>query len=128
MAEGCINAARIARERGKTDLASRLERLGSLWESVFDEDGYITKDSEYYEGSRYNYSFRPCDDMERRIALAGGRERFIEMLDRFFGYGADSVVQPTDPRTIIRNFKRLFVTIVPLHTRCKQQRQYQGDM
>ncbi len=98
MAEGCINAARIARERGKTDLASRLERLGSLWESVFDEDGYITKDSEYYEGSRYNYSFRPCDDMERRIALAGGRERFIEMLDRFFGYGADPVVQPTDPR------------------------------
>jgi putative alpha-1,2-mannosidase len=32
--------------------------------------------------------------MQGRIALSGGRERFLEQLDAFFGYGAEPVTQP----------------------------------
>ena len=50
-------------------------------------------DSTYYEGGRWNYSFRLLHDMEARIDLAGGEAAFIELLDQFFGYGADPVKQ-----------------------------------
>jgi putative alpha-1,2-mannosidase len=33
-------------------------------------------------------------DMAARIDMAGGDEAFLALLDRFFGYGADAVVQP----------------------------------
>ena len=55
-------------------------------------DGLLV-DSTYYEGGKWNYSFRLLHDMQTRIGLAGGEGRFIELLDRFFGYGADPVKQ-----------------------------------
>lgn len=34
--------------------------------------------------------------MEERIALAGGKERFVQMLDEFFGFGGESLKQITE--------------------------------
>lgn len=98
MAEACALAADIASETGDTETEKLLRPYAALWRSVFsDETGLLRGDSEYYEGTLYNYSFRQMADMDSRIALAGGKERFVKLLDDFFGYGAPDVVLPTDP-------------------------------
>ena len=38
-------------------------------------------DSAYYEGGKWNYSFRLLPDMDSRIQLAGGDDRFLDKLD-----------------------------------------------
>ena len=55
-------------------------------------DGLL-RDSTYYEGGKWNYSFRLLHDMRARIALAGGDGRVRRAAGRFFGYGADPVKQ-----------------------------------
>lgn len=98
MADGCALAAELARETGNTALAAELEEPASLWKSAFDEStGLLKEDSEYYEGTLYNYSFRQMVKMDERIALCGGNEKFVALLDKFFGYGAPDVVLNTDP-------------------------------
>ena len=98
MAEACTLAADIARETGDTDTEELLRPYGKLWERAYSrETGLLGADSSYYEGTLYNYSFRQMADMDARIALAGGKERFVKLLDDFFGYGAPPVVLPTDP-------------------------------
>ena len=61
--------------------------------NAFDPETGLLVDSTYYEGGRWNYSFRILHDMQARIELAGGDERFLALLDSFFGYGADPVKQ-----------------------------------
>ena len=56
-------------------------------------DTGLLVDSTFYEGGKWNYSFRLTHDMARRIELAGGEDRFVELLDRFFGFGAAPVKQ-----------------------------------
>lgn len=98
MADCCALAARLARKTGDTELAELFESYAGLWTLAYDEKtGLLTADSPYYEGTLYNYSFRQMVDMKSRIDLAGGKERFCGLLDRFFGYGAPDTVQPTDP-------------------------------
>lgn len=86
--------AQVARAMGDHRLADDLERRGRWWVNAFDPATGLLRDSEYYEGGKWNYSFRLVHDMAARIALAGGDDAFTSMLDRFFGYGADPVVQP----------------------------------
>lgn len=98
LAEGCALTADAAAACGDPALAARLRPLAAQWRTAFDPaTGLLRADSAYYEGSLWNYSFRPMVEMEERMALAGGRERFVTLLDRFFGYGAPDTVQPTDP-------------------------------
>lgn len=98
MADGCANAAAVARENGDTELSDLLEPLSKQWKSVYSrKTGLLKKNSKYYEGTHYNYSFRPMVHMDERIKLAGGNERFVALLDRFFGYGAEPVTLPTNP-------------------------------
>lgn len=98
MADGCALAAQIADEIGETEISEKLKPLSAQWIKCFDpETGLLNNDSSYYEGTLYNYSFRQMVDMERRIGIAGGKDRFVELLDRFFGYGAEDVINPTDP-------------------------------
>ncbi|MGN1102225.1 MAG: glycoside hydrolase domain-containing protein, partial [Huintestinicola sp.] len=98
MADGCALACEVAKEVGETEIYERLYPLSKQWESCFSEKtGLLKEDSAYYEGTLYNYSFRQMVDMERRIEIAGGRESFIKLLDKFFGYGTEDTVQPTDP-------------------------------
>ena len=83
----------VARYVGDTHLASQFERLAGQWVNAFNPDDGLLLDSTYYEGGKWNYSFRVLHDMQARIAYAGGEGRFIELLDQFFGYGADPVKQ-----------------------------------
>jgi putative alpha-1,2-mannosidase len=95
MADGCAYAARLAEKLGEAETARRLAPLGKLWKTAYDPDtGLLSGDSKYYEGTLYNYSFRPCAYMDERIELCGGPEKFVQMLDKFFGYGAKPVRQP----------------------------------
>lgn len=77
------------------DLKGRMEELARAWENAYSKDGFMSEDSPYYEGDRFNYSFRIQKNMEERIAMAGGKERFADMLDGFFGFGKESLKQLT---------------------------------
>jgi predicted alpha-1,2-mannosidase len=86
--------AQVARALNDEHLAEDLERRSRHWINAFDPVTGLLRDSEFYEGGKWNYSFRLLHDMAARIALGGGDEEFIENLDRFFGFGAAPVTQP----------------------------------
>jgi len=87
MAEGCRAAFEIALSQGRHEEAAKLHRLSLGWVNAFDEkNGLLKKESDYYEGNHWNYSFRPMREMDKRIELAGGAEQFEALLDRFFGF------------------------------------------
>ncbi|WP_344620580.1 GH92 family glycosyl hydrolase [Dactylosporangium salmoneum] len=86
--------AQVARALNDVHLADDLERRSRQWTNAFDPGTGLLRDSEFYEGGKWNYSFRLLHDMAGRIALGGGDDAFVANLDRFFGYGADPVVQP----------------------------------
>jgi predicted alpha-1,2-mannosidase len=94
LAFGYWCTAKVARQLGDAALAAQFDALAERWVNAFDGSSGLLKDSTYYEGSRHNYSFRLLHDMAGRIELSGGRERFLEQLDEFFGYGAEPVTQP----------------------------------
>lgn len=97
MADCCAYAARLAKELGETELYEDFLTHSKKWRNAYDENtGLLTTDSSYYEGTLYNYSFRPSPEIEDRIALFESKEAFVEALDSFFGYGKDSVEQPND--------------------------------
>ena len=83
--------AMVARQLGDHRLGEQLEALATRWVNAYDPATGLLIDSTFYEGGRWNYSFRLLPDMPARIRLAGGDERFVSLLDRFFGYGADPV-------------------------------------
>ncbi len=97
LAQAYACTARIARLVGDDALADRFDDLATRWVNAFDPETGLLIDSTFYEGGRWNYSFRLVHDMERRIALAGGDDAFMALLDRFFGYGADPVKQLGQP-------------------------------
>jgi putative alpha-1,2-mannosidase len=86
--------AQVARALNDRGLADDLEDRGRQWSNAFDPSTGLLRDSEFYEGGKWNYSFRLLHDMAARISLAGGDEAFIGMLDKFFGFGAAPVTQP----------------------------------
>ncbi|MBO3750600.1 glycoside hydrolase family 92 protein [Streptosporangiaceae bacterium NEAU-GS5] len=86
--------AQVARALNDPRLADDLEARGRQWTNAFDPSTGLLRDSEFYEGGKWNYSFRLLHDMAARVALAGGDTAFAGKLDGFFGYGADPVSQP----------------------------------
>ena len=84
----------VARHLGDHTLAGQFESLADGWRRAFDPADGLLVDSTFYEGGKWNYSFRLVHDMAARIDVAGGDDHFIGMLDRFFGFGADPVKQP----------------------------------
>ncbi|MFI5838641.1 glycoside hydrolase domain-containing protein [Catenuloplanes sp. NPDC051500] len=86
--------AKVARALNDRRLAEDLEERSRGWRNAFDPETGLLRDSEFYEGGKWNYSFRLLHDMRARIALAGGDEAFTRILDQFFGFGADPVTQP----------------------------------
>ena len=97
IASGYHCTARVARVVGDDALAGRFDALAELWRNAFDPVTGLLVDSTFYEGGKWNYSFRLVHDMRGRIELAGGPERFVELLDQFFGFGADPVKQLAEP-------------------------------
>jgi putative alpha-1,2-mannosidase len=88
----CTSA--VARHVGDDALLDEFAPLAAQWVNAFDPVSGLVRDSTYYEGGRWNYSFRLLHDMAARIALGGGDEAFTRTLDRFFGFGAPPVTQP----------------------------------
>ncbi len=98
MADGCRIAADTALENGYKEIYNELIPLAKKWKDAYSEKtGLLKDDSEYYEGTLYNYSFRQMVDMDERIKLAGGKAKFVKLLDDFFGYGKPDVELPTNP-------------------------------
>ncbi len=83
MGEAYAAMAELAEALGDPDAPLFAEKSRRVFDA-FGEDGMMRPDSDYYEGNRYNYSFRSLHDREKRLALCGGRAE-AEAL-RFFGY------------------------------------------
>ncbi len=94
LAFGYWCTVKVAEAVGDDDLAEEFALLAERWINAYDPATGLLKDSTFYEGSKHNYSFRLQHDMAGRIALAGGDEAFLGLLDTFFGYGARPVTQP----------------------------------
>ncbi len=94
LAFGYWCTAKVAEHLGDAQLVRQFAPLAAQWRNAFDEESGLLVDSTFYEGGRWNYSFRLVHDMAARIALAGGDEAFVALLDRFFGFGAEPVSQP----------------------------------
>ncbi len=87
MAIGCAAMAEMGRAFGFTGEAERLEALAGNWKNVFDPaTGVLREEGAYYEGNHWTYSFRPLPQQEERVALCGGKEAYVALLDRFFGF------------------------------------------
>jgi putative alpha-1,2-mannosidase len=94
LAYACHCTAQVARALADNRLADELTARSRLWMNGFERSTGLLRDSEFYEGGKWNYSFRLLHDMAGRIALAGGDDAFVAMLDGFFGFGAGPVTQP----------------------------------
>lgn len=90
--DACLDVAEITENEA---LKKRLLSLAENWRKAYGDDGLMSDESPYYEGDRYTYSFRIQKNMEERVALAGGKERFAELLDSFFGFNGESLKQLT---------------------------------
>lgn len=86
LAEGSGNLAALARQLGQAGMAGELEACHRHWRNAFSPRTGLTRAGVYYEGNRWNYSFRPMREMGERMELAGGPARFAALLDRFFGF------------------------------------------
>ncbi len=87
IADGCNAARVIAEAAGDTALAEFCEELSRKWVAAFDRaSGLLNPESRYYEGNHWNYSFRLMHDMDTRLDIAGGKENYAKLLDRFFGF------------------------------------------
>jgi putative alpha-1,2-mannosidase len=93
LAYGYHCTAQVARGLGDQRLAESMEARAGDWVNAFDPDTGLLRDSTFYEGGVWNYSFRLLHDMAARIELAGGDGGFVDLLDRFFGFDAEPVSQ-----------------------------------
>ncbi len=96
---GACNAmCGVAQAAGNEKMRREFEKHVCSWETAYDrETGLLSEKSEYYEGDNRNYSFRFLNNMDKRIEIAGGRERFLTLLDDFFGFTRKPVSQLTKP-------------------------------
>lgn len=76
--------AYVAETCGDMEYADSLMAECDIWEWVYEDDGLMLSDASYYEGNRYNYSFRPLPGMDRRVEMAGGPDGLCSLLDEFF--------------------------------------------
>lgn len=94
LAFGYWCTALVAAHAGDRTLVEQLTTQAGRWVNAFDPATGVLVPSEFYEGGLWNYSFRLIHDMASRIALAGGDEAYVGLLDRFFGVGEPPVRQP----------------------------------
>lgn len=90
--DACLDVASITENPALKD---KLLKLAENWKGAYSDEGLMSENSPYYEGDRYTYSFRIQKNMDTRVEAAGGKEKFSDMLDSFFGFGKDSVKQLT---------------------------------
>src|SRR4029453_3377922 len=73
--------AKVARAMNDKHLADDLEKRSGGWINAFDPATGLLRDSEFYEGGKWNYSFRLLHDMRARIHLAAGDDAFAPTRD-----------------------------------------------
>ena len=83
--------AELCKKLGKTDYEEYFNSLVNGWQKVFGEDGLLTENSSYYEGNRWNYSFRLTPLAKERIALCG-KDKIEKYLDGFFALTDDNIM------------------------------------
>ncbi len=102
LAYGCYCTARVAQHIGDERLCAQMIEKADNWANAFDPETGLLRHSTFYEGGKWNYSFRLLHDMHSRMTLSGGPGAFADQLDRFFGFGAPAVEQvglsPTNER------------------------------
>jgi len=93
LAYGAFCTAQVALGTGDREMYERMMALSANWRNVYDPQTGMLGESRYYEGVAWNYSFRLFHDQAPRIAMCGGDAGFVEVMDRFFGYGAPAFEQ-----------------------------------
>ncbi len=97
LAVAAYSISELARALGKNEIADKYAALSDNWALVYDkETGVITEEGSFYEGCNLNYSFRLLPNMQKRIEIAGGEEKFERSLDEFFGFDRPAAVQCLD--------------------------------
>ncbi|MEM9419372.1 MAG: glycoside hydrolase domain-containing protein [Planctomycetota bacterium] len=86
LAYGCYCTTRIAQHIGDDRLYAQMAEKAAYWKNAYNPDTGLLQHSTFYEGGKWNYSFRLLHDMPGRIALAGGVEALVAQLDEFFGF------------------------------------------
>ena len=97
LAQACCCTAQIAGDLGLDRVRDSLMAHAARWRGAYDRATGRLIEGRYYEGGLWNYSFRLLHDMAGRIGLYPSEDAYVADLDRFFGYGAPPVVQPTVP-------------------------------
>jgi putative alpha-1,2-mannosidase len=87
LAYGCYCTARVAEHIGDARLQQQMLDKAANWQNAYHPETGLLQHSTFYEGGKWNYSFRLLHDMPARVALSGGNEKFVEQLDTFFGFG-----------------------------------------
>lgn len=87
---GCFCTARIADHIGDDRLRGQMLEKANNWRNAYNEATGLLQHSTFYEGGKWNYSFRLLHDMPGRIALSGGADAFVRQLDQFFGFGCEA--------------------------------------
>lgn len=83
----------IAKDADKIEYYKYFSEIAKSWVNAFDTDGLLKNEYPYYEGNRWNYSFRFVNDVEKRIALSGGKEKLLEQLDAFFAFNDKNALE-----------------------------------
>ena len=89
LAFGYQCTAKVARYVGDHALGEQFSELATRWVNAFDRDTGLLVDSAYYEGGKWNYSFRILHDMQARIELAVVTMRSPPCWTPSCGYGAN---------------------------------------
>ena len=106
MAGALRAAADVAEKCGDIEYSAKLRKESEVWRTAYDpETGLLIADAVYYEGTHWNYSFRPHTQMKERIALAGGVEKFGKLLDQFFGADCPPETAPEERLSINNRFE-----------------------
>ena len=104
---GALRAASdVAKKCGDNEYSAQLRKESEVWKPAYDPaTGLMVKDAVYYEGTHWNYSFRPHTQMSERIALAGGVENYNRLLDQFFGADCPPETKPEERLDIENRFE-----------------------
>lgn len=89
----CASYAKLSKELGRADDERYFSEIAEKWTDAFGADGLLKTDYPYYEGNYYNYTFRYVRDIEKRIEIAGGKEKVVQELDKFFALDETSEVE-----------------------------------
>lgn len=85
--------ASVAKELGRENDRQYLLNIAKYWTEAFGKDGLLKAEYPYYEGNRWNYSFRFVNDVEKRITLGGGKDNLTKQLDKFFAFNEENVLE-----------------------------------